>query len=62
MCRSPMAEFIARRLLAEHPVTVASAGTDAVDGCPCTRTRSTSRPGPAPTPPASAPGSCARNT
>ncbi|MFI2711123.1 low molecular weight phosphatase family protein [Micromonospora sp. NPDC018662] len=32
MCRSPMAEFIARRLLAGLPVTVASAGTDAVDG------------------------------
>ncbi|WP_319462860.1 low molecular weight phosphatase family protein [Micromonospora sp. RTP1Z1] len=34
MCRSPMAEYIARRLLAAHPVTVASAGTDAVDGAP----------------------------
>ena len=34
MCRSPMAEYIARRLLAAHPVTVASAGTDAVDGTP----------------------------
>ncbi|MGC4887922.1 low molecular weight phosphatase family protein [Micromonospora sp. DT227] len=32
MCRSPMAEFIARRLLAGLPVTVASAGTDAIDG------------------------------
>ncbi|MFD2764997.1 low molecular weight phosphatase family protein [Micromonospora eburnea] len=32
MCRSPMAEYIARRLLADLPVTVASAGTDAVDG------------------------------
>lgn len=32
MCRSPMAEYIARRLLAEHPIGVASAGTDAVDG------------------------------
>lgn len=34
MCRSPMAEYIARRLLGGHPVTVASAGTDAVDGAP----------------------------
>ncbi|MGR6319350.1 low molecular weight phosphatase family protein [Micromonospora soli] len=34
MCRSPMAEYIARRLLAAHPVTVASAGTDALDGAP----------------------------
>ncbi|MFG2054569.1 low molecular weight phosphatase family protein [Micromonospora sp. NPDC048930] len=34
MCRSPMAEYIARRLLADHPVGVASAGTDAVDGAP----------------------------
>ncbi|MDG4800615.1 low molecular weight phosphatase family protein [Micromonospora sp. WMMD980] len=32
MCRSPMAEFIARRLLADLPVTATSAGTDAVDG------------------------------
>lgn len=32
MCRSPMAEYIARRLLAHHGVGVASAGTDAVDG------------------------------
>ncbi|MET8837940.1 low molecular weight phosphatase family protein [Micromonospora sp. NPDC004540] len=32
MCRSPMAEFIARRLLGDLPVTVTSAGTDAVDG------------------------------
>ncbi|ATO17608.1 low molecular weight phosphatase family protein [Micromonospora sp. WMMA1998] len=32
MCRSPMAEFIARRLLADLPVVVTSAGTDAVDG------------------------------
>ncbi|SBT42465.1 arsenate reductase/protein-tyrosine-phosphatase family protein [Micromonospora narathiwatensis] len=32
MCRSPMAEYIARRLLADLPVSVASAGTDAVDG------------------------------
>ncbi|KKJ94236.1 protein-tyrosine-phosphatase [Micromonospora sp. HK10] len=34
MCRSPMAEFIARRLFADRPVTVASAGTDALDGAP----------------------------
>ncbi|MEU4365958.1 low molecular weight phosphatase family protein [Micromonospora chersina] len=32
MCRSPMAEFIARRLLRDLPVAVASAGTDAPDG------------------------------
>ncbi|WP_245716214.1 low molecular weight phosphatase family protein [Micromonospora humi] len=32
MCRSPMAEFIARRLLADLPVTATSAGTEAVDG------------------------------
>ncbi|MFI7279455.1 low molecular weight phosphatase family protein [Micromonospora chersina] len=32
MCRSPMAEFIARRLLSDLPVAVASAGTDALDG------------------------------
>ncbi|MEV4767556.1 low molecular weight phosphatase family protein, partial [Micromonospora chokoriensis] len=32
LCRSPMAEFLARRLLAGRPVTVASAGTDAIDG------------------------------
>ncbi|MCP3787208.1 low molecular weight phosphatase family protein [Micromonospora sp. A3M-1-15] len=32
MCRSPMAEFIARRLLRDLPVAVASAGTDALDG------------------------------
>ncbi|MGC4892618.1 low molecular weight phosphatase family protein [Micromonospora sp. DT31] len=32
MCRSPMAEFIARRLLAGLPLAVASAGTDAIDG------------------------------
>lgn len=32
LCRSPMAEFLARRLLADRPVTVASAGTDAIDG------------------------------
>ncbi|MCM0678563.1 low molecular weight phosphatase family protein [Micromonospora phytophila] len=31
LCRSPMAEYIARRLLAGRPVTVASAGTDARD-------------------------------
>ncbi|SCL47203.1 low molecular weight phosphatase family protein [Micromonospora chersina] len=34
MCRSPMAEFIARRLLRDLPVAVASAGTDALDGAP----------------------------
>ncbi|MFU8851207.1 low molecular weight phosphatase family protein [Micromonospora sp. SL1-18] len=34
MCRSPMAEYITRRFLADLPVTVASAGTDAVDGVP----------------------------
>ncbi|MEV4659542.1 low molecular weight phosphatase family protein [Micromonospora sp. NPDC049301] len=32
LCRSPMAEYLARRLLADRPVTVASAGTDAMDG------------------------------
>ncbi|BCJ56663.1 low molecular weight phosphatase family protein [Micromonospora endophytica] len=32
LCRSPMAEFTARRLLAGRPVTVASAGTDAMAG------------------------------
>ncbi|MFE9655045.1 low molecular weight phosphatase family protein [Micromonospora sp. NPDC006431] len=32
LCRSPMAEFLARRLLRDLPVTVTSAGTDAVDG------------------------------
>ncbi|MEH1165855.1 low molecular weight phosphatase family protein [Micromonospora sp. CPCC 205539] len=32
LCRSPMAEFLARRLLADRPVTVASAGTNAMDG------------------------------
>ncbi|MEV4500142.1 hypothetical protein AB0J84_31165, partial [Micromonospora arborensis] len=32
LCRSPMAEHLARRLLADRPVTVASAGTDAMDG------------------------------
>ncbi|KAB1916027.1 low molecular weight phosphatase family protein [Micromonospora sp. AMSO31t] len=32
MCRSPMAEFIARRLLRDLPVLVTSAGTDALDG------------------------------
>ncbi|RKN40683.1 low molecular weight phosphatase family protein [Micromonospora endolithica] len=31
LCRSPMAEYIARRLLADQPVLVASAGTDAHD-------------------------------
>ncbi|MEW2384235.1 low molecular weight phosphatase family protein [Micromonospora sp. NPDC047707] len=31
LCRSPMAEYLARRLLADRPVEVASAGTDAVD-------------------------------
>ncbi|MGK5740838.1 low molecular weight phosphatase family protein [Micromonospora sp. URMC 103] len=34
LCRSPMAEYLARRLLAGRPVTVASAGTDAVEGLP----------------------------
>ncbi|MGN9767211.1 arsenate reductase/protein-tyrosine-phosphatase family protein [Micromonospora sp. SD12] len=34
LCRSPMAEYIARRLLAGRAVTVASAGTDAVDDLP----------------------------
>ncbi|MEU8300636.1 low molecular weight phosphatase family protein [Micromonospora sp. NPDC048909] len=34
LCRSPMAEFLARRLLAGRPVTVASAGTDALEGLP----------------------------
>ncbi|QLQ36111.1 low molecular weight phosphatase family protein [Micromonospora robiginosa] len=34
MCRSPMAEFLARRMLADMPVVAASAGTDAVDGAP----------------------------
>jgi protein-tyrosine-phosphatase len=32
LCRSPMAEHLARRLLADRSVTVASAGTDAIDG------------------------------
>ncbi|MET8283006.1 low molecular weight phosphatase family protein [Micromonospora sp. NPDC005174] len=32
LCRSPMAEFLARRLLADRPVLVSSAGTDAMDG------------------------------
>ncbi|MEH0930429.1 arsenate reductase/protein-tyrosine-phosphatase family protein [Micromonospora sp. CPCC 205558] len=32
LCRSPMAEYLARRLLADRPVEVASAGTDAIDG------------------------------
>ncbi|MFI7576691.1 low molecular weight phosphatase family protein [Micromonospora sp. NPDC049497] len=31
LCRSPMAEYIARRLLADQPVVVGSAGTDAHD-------------------------------
>ncbi|MEH0983016.1 arsenate reductase/protein-tyrosine-phosphatase family protein [Micromonospora sp. CPCC 205556] len=34
MCRSPMAEYIVRRLLGDRPVTVTSAGTHAVDGRP----------------------------
>ncbi len=32
LCRSPMAEYLARRLLADRPVEVSSAGTDAVEG------------------------------
>ncbi|GLZ59789.1 MULTISPECIES: arsenate reductase/protein-tyrosine-phosphatase family protein [Micromonospora] len=32
LCRSPMAEYLARRLLTGRPVEVASAGTDAIDG------------------------------
>jgi protein-tyrosine phosphatase len=32
LCRSPMAEHLARRLLADRPVLVSSAGTDAQDG------------------------------
>ncbi|MGC4856293.1 low molecular weight phosphatase family protein [Micromonospora sp. DT4] len=32
LCRSPMAEYLARRLLADRPVLVSSAGTDARDG------------------------------
>ncbi|MCW3842579.1 low molecular weight phosphatase family protein [Micromonospora yasonensis] len=32
LCRSPMAEYIARPLFAEHALSVASAGTDALDG------------------------------
>ncbi|MGW4499650.1 arsenate reductase/protein-tyrosine-phosphatase family protein [Micromonospora sp. NPDC004336] len=32
LCRSPMAEYLARRLLVGQPVLVSSAGTDAVDG------------------------------
>ncbi|MER7459592.1 low molecular weight phosphatase family protein [Micromonospora sp. NPDC126480] len=32
LCRSPMAEYLARRLLAGRPVEVSSAGTDAVEG------------------------------
>ncbi|MFI6226030.1 low molecular weight phosphatase family protein [Micromonospora echinospora] len=34
LCRSPMAEYLARRALDRWPVTVASAGTDAVPGRP----------------------------
>ncbi|MEU6075030.1 low molecular weight phosphatase family protein [Micromonospora sp. NPDC047074] len=34
LCRSPMAEYIARRLLAGQPVSLGSAGTDAVEGLP----------------------------
>ncbi|PZF91196.1 arsenate reductase/protein-tyrosine-phosphatase family protein [Micromonospora deserti] len=34
LCRSPMAEHLARRLLAGQRVVVSSAGTDAVDGLP----------------------------
>lgn len=34
LCRSPMAEYLARRLLAGQPVVVSSAGTDAVDDLP----------------------------
>jgi protein-tyrosine phosphatase len=34
LCRSPMAQFLAADLLAKLPVTVASAGTHAVDGHP----------------------------
>ncbi|MEU6023787.1 low molecular weight phosphatase family protein [Micromonospora sp. NPDC047134] len=34
LCRSPMAEFTARRMLAGRPVSVTSAGTDAVAGRP----------------------------
>ncbi|WP_229403421.1 arsenate reductase/protein-tyrosine-phosphatase family protein [Micromonospora okii] len=34
LCRSPMAEFLAGRLLAGSPVEVASAGLGAVDGRP----------------------------
>ncbi|MGW0216571.1 arsenate reductase/protein-tyrosine-phosphatase family protein [Micromonospora chokoriensis] len=32
LCRSPMAEFLARRMLADRPLSVSSAGTDAIDG------------------------------
>ncbi|MEU5908621.1 low molecular weight phosphatase family protein [Micromonospora sp. NPDC047467] len=32
LCRSPMAEYLARRLLADRSVLVSSAGTDAMDG------------------------------
>ncbi|WP_416904510.1 low molecular weight phosphatase family protein [Micromonospora echinospora] len=34
LCRSPMAEYLARRALDRWPVTVASTGTDAVPGRP----------------------------
>lgn len=34
LCRSPMAEYLAAKLLAKLPVEVASAGTAAVDGQP----------------------------
>ncbi|KXK58501.1 protein tyrosine phosphatase [Micromonospora rosaria] len=34
LCRSPMAEYLATGLLAHLPVTVVSAGTDAVEGRP----------------------------
>ncbi|MGC5019097.1 low molecular weight phosphatase family protein [Micromonospora sp. DT47] len=34
MCRSPMAEYIARHLLGDRPITVASAGTHALEGRP----------------------------
>ncbi|MFC3502275.1 low molecular weight phosphatase family protein [Micromonospora krabiensis] len=34
LCRSPMAEYLARRLLADRPVEVSSAGTDAMEGLP----------------------------
>ncbi|MEV4812349.1 low molecular weight phosphatase family protein [Micromonospora avicenniae] len=34
LCRSPMAEYLARKVLAGRPVTVQSVGTDAVEGLP----------------------------